>query len=216
MCEERTTVTPDSLTASSTLFRNSRRASGVERGDGLVEQQQLGPLGECERERHLGLLAAGELPDLLPEREPDTVDSLARGVAVPPRVESPPEFERLGDREAAMKWGLLRDEADARKELPRLLLRRVTEHGDAAGRRPAEAACEVEQRRLARAVRPDEGSDGAGRDLERAFAERATSIRSACRGHPFGARERCSCDLRDHGRPDGVGEERRHVLFVET
>src|SRR4051812_10135339 len=144
----------------------------IERGNGLVEQQQLGLLGECKRERHLRLLSARELPDLLAEREPDALDSFARGVVVPPRVQSPPELERLGDREAAMKWMLLRDEADARKELPRLLLRRATEHGDAAARRPAEPDRKLEQRRLARAVRPDESSDGAGRDLERASAQR--------------------------------------------
>jgi hypothetical protein len=33
----------------------------VQRGDRLVEQQQLGPLGDAEGERELGALAAGQL-----------------------------------------------------------------------------------------------------------------------------------------------------------
>ena len=47
----------------------------VERGDRLVEQEQLRPLGERERERDLRLLAARELPDLLAERQAELLDA---------------------------------------------------------------------------------------------------------------------------------------------
>ena len=63
MCDESTTVTRlgDGL-----HHRLQELAPGerVERGDRLVEHEQLGPLGERERERDLGLLAARELADL--------------------------------------------------------------------------------------------------------------------------------------------------------
>ena len=90
----------------------------VERGDRLVEQQQLGPLRERERERDLRLLAAGELADLLPEREPELLDARVRERVVPGRVELAAERQRLGDREALVERMVLRDEADARQHRP--------------------------------------------------------------------------------------------------
>ena len=47
----------------------------VERGDRLVEQQQLRLLGERQRQRDLRLLAAGKLADLLLDGKAETLDS---------------------------------------------------------------------------------------------------------------------------------------------
>ena len=77
MCDERTTVIPVSATASITDCRNSRRASGSSEATGSSSSEQLRPLRERERERDLRLLAAGELADLLVERQPELLDPLA-------------------------------------------------------------------------------------------------------------------------------------------
>ena len=67
----------------------------IERGDRLVEQQQLRPLGERERERDLRLLAARELADLLVERQAERLDPLGAQRVVPARVELAAELQRL-------------------------------------------------------------------------------------------------------------------------
>src|SRR5581483_10952582 len=144
----------------------------IEGGDRLVEQQDLRLLRERERERDLRLLPARELPDLLAKREPELLDAPNRGVLVPPRVQLRAEPERVGDREPVVERVLLRDEADVREQRGGVVLRRAAEHLDRPGARPQQPDRELKQRRLARAVRPDERRHGSGRDLERALAER--------------------------------------------
>ena len=78
MCDDRMTVMPlrDRL-----HHRLQELAAGerVERGDRLVEHQQLRSLRERERERDLRLLAARELADLLAERQAErSIRSSAR------------------------------------------------------------------------------------------------------------------------------------------
>ena len=46
----------------------------VEAGDRLVEDQQLGPLGDAQGQRELGALAAGQLPGPLARVEAEPVD----------------------------------------------------------------------------------------------------------------------------------------------
>ena len=73
----------------------------------------------------------------------------------------------VGDRQRRVQRRLLRDETDARE----LRGRRgdlLAEDGDRARARVDQADREVQQRRLAGAVGPDEAGDVAGRDLERA------------------------------------------------
>ena len=156
MCEE--SMTRHAGLADGLHHRVEELAPGerVERGDGLVEQQQLGPLGERERERDLRLLAAGELADLLVERQPQALDPLAGDRVVPARVQLAAELERLADREALVQRVLLGDEADPREQLGGLVLRRAAEHAHAARARPQQADGELEQRRLAGAVGADE------------------------------------------------------------
>ena len=57
----------------------------VEAGDRLVEDQQLGALGDAQGERQLGALAAGQLPGPLRGVEAEPLDP----VAVPGRRPSP-------------------------------------------------------------------------------------------------------------------------------
>ena len=64
----------------------------------LVEDQQLGPLGQPEGQGELGALAAGEPTRLLVRVEPQSLDAPASCRVVPPRVEVGAEAQVLGDR----------------------------------------------------------------------------------------------------------------------
>ena len=75
MCEERMTVMPGLGDGLHHRLQELAPRERVERGDRLVEQQQLRPLRERERERDLRLLPARELPDLLAERQPELLDA---------------------------------------------------------------------------------------------------------------------------------------------
>ena len=140
----------------------------VERGDGLVEQQELRPLRERERERHLGLLPAGELSDLLAGREAEQLDAPDGDLLVPARIELATELQRLADGEALVQRVILGDEADPRQDGPGLRTRRAAEHAHLARTRLAQPDRELQERRLSRSVRPDQRGDAARRDLERA------------------------------------------------
>ena len=86
----------------------------VERRHRLVEQQQLGPLRERERQRDLRLLAARELADLAVEREPEPLDPRARERRRPSvGLSLRPSFSVSRDGEAAVQRMVLRDEPDA-------------------------------------------------------------------------------------------------------
>ena len=100
----------------------------VERRDRLIEKEQLRSLRERQRQRDLSLLAAGELADLLFERQPQSLDPVEGCALVPARVELPAELQRLADREPAIERVLLRDEADLRKHRARALARRSAKH----------------------------------------------------------------------------------------
>ena len=73
----------------------------------------------------------------------------------------------VGDRQRGVQRRLLREEADARELIGRCR-DLVAEDGDRARARIDQTDSEMQQRRLAGAVRPDEPRDVAGRDLERA------------------------------------------------
>ena len=88
---------------------------GVERAEGLVEQQHLRLDGQRPRERHALLLAAGEL----------------RGVAVGEAVESH-QREQLGDPLADLRLGPF---ADAQPEADVVVHRHVLERARSAGTR---------------------------------------------------------------------------------
>ncbi len=87
----------------------------VQARDRLVEDQQLRPLRQPERQRELGPLAAGELSGLLTRIEAEAVDPASSGRVVPPRVEVCTEAQMVGDRESGVRRGVLRDEADLRQ-----------------------------------------------------------------------------------------------------
>src|SRR5207253_694911 len=148
----------------------------VERRDGLVEEQKLRPLRERERQRDLRLLTTRERAGLPPQWKAEPAEALSRELVVPPRVERGAELQQLAEPEAAIERMILRDEADPRQHLARLLARRGPEDENPALARLAQTDRELQQRRLAGAVRADERRDRPGRNRKRAVAERPERV----------------------------------------
>ena len=123
----------------------------------LVEQQQLRPLADRDRERNLRALA---------RREP-THSRIER------KIESACDLEVVGDAEVSIQRSLLPDEAHARQEGRIVRARRFPEHRDRSARGVAEAGRELQQCRLPRSVRPDQTDDLVRRQREIAVPQRA-------------------------------------------
>ncbi len=154
----------------------------IEARDGLVEHEQLRPLRDREGEGELGALAARELARLLARVEPE------------PRRSGPRRARRPSPGSARRRTaGGRRPTAPRRSGCPGRRSRRGRAGPASSPGRPPRTVIvpavgrrsptdEVQQRRLAGAVGPDEPDDLAGRDGERALRERPRVARSACRG----------------------------------
>lgn len=144
----------------------------VERGDGLVEDQQLGAFRDAERQCELGALTAGQLARALLRVQAEALDPCQGERIVPARVESRAEPEVVGHTQSRVRRGVLCDEPDLGE------LRtagRCAEDLDAAGGRCQHADGKVEQGALTGAVRSHQADDAAGRDIERAVGQRPTT-----------------------------------------
>jgi hypothetical protein len=138
----------------------------------LVEQQDPGPRPERERQSHLGLLAARQLAGQGPQGDREAVDVRRGEGGIEPPPERCRERQVVGDRQGRVERRRLRDVAD-----PADGSAAVTLWVDAAGDeaplgRPLEPDPGADQRRLARAVGPDERRDRASRHREIDAAER--------------------------------------------
>ena len=69
----------------------------VKAGHRLVQDQQLGTLGDGQGQRELGPLPAGQGAGLLAGIQVKPVDPVARQLCVPARVEARAQFEVIGD-----------------------------------------------------------------------------------------------------------------------
>ena len=212
-CEDSTTLSWCSATASIRLCRNSRRLSGSSAGHRLVEQQQLRTLGEPERERQLRALPAGQLARLLRQVEPEPRDPLARQRLVPAGVQPRAEAQVVLDAEAAVGRRVLGDEADAGALLG-VLGRAGAQHLDRAGVGGEQAGGEVQQRALARAVGADEADHAARGHLDRAVRERG--LAPVALGQALGPQS-AALTLRAPARgTKGGGEQCLDALVVEA
>ena len=135
----------------------------VEAGDRLVEDQQLGPLGDGQGEGELGALAAGQLAGPLAGIEAEPLDPAAGQLVVPARVEVGAEPQVVGDGQPGVGGRVLGDEADP-GQLRRAGGRPAAEDLDRAGGRRQQPDGEVQQGGLARTVRADQPDDAPGRD----------------------------------------------------
>ena len=142
----------------------------VQARDRLVEQQQLGPLGDRQGEGELGSLAAGQRPGPLPRVEAELPDPALGQLAVPARVEPLAHAQMAGDGKPGVDRRVLGDEAD-RAQLRRGAGAAAEDRDRARGRRE-QPGRQLQQGGLARAVGPDQPDHPAGRDREGAIGQR--------------------------------------------
>ncbi len=146
----------------------------VEAGSGLVEEQQLGPPDDADRDVEPPPLPAGQARDP-PVRlggEPDEVDQLG-GVPRPgdlgrgvPRVVGAEVPQQLADPPLGMVPPGLQHDPEPRPPLLTAVLRVRAEHGHPPRRPRAEPFEYLDRGGLARTVRPEERDDFPGAYLE--------------------------------------------------
>jgi hypothetical protein len=146
--------------------------SGVEPGGRLVEEDQLGVADERQREVQPPPLAARErarapVGRLLEPRERERVLDPSRR-----RVQAREVLERLAHGEVGVGAAALQDDADAAAQLGRPPRGVVPEHGDLAAVAVAMALEDLDGRRLAGPVGPQQAVDLAAADRERKAANR--------------------------------------------
>jgi hypothetical protein len=171
---------------------------GIEVGERLVEEAELGPAHQGAAERDALALATGEIPRAARE---EAVDLQARGDLPHARVDlgatHAGDLEREGDVavdvEVRIEGVALEDHRRAAL-LGRTIVDDRAVEEDLARGGALEARDEVQDRGFAAAARADEGDEGAGRDLEidvpehgRASRERFTDPGQSHRDHPLTA-----------------------------
>src|SRR5690606_7860504 len=142
------------------LLQEAAARDGIEAGDGLVEDEQLGLVAERRENGKLLPLTNGHLVRSLVERHRPFLRQPLDQAAVPPRVELADEVDELPAVHRRDELLLLRHEAYAVLD-PFVLHRacRLTEqrYGALIGNRKPERG--LEQRRLARAVETEQPDD---------------------------------------------------------
>ena len=175
-CVTRTVVTWTSSCSRRSHSRSSRADLGVERAERLVEQQHLRLDRERAGERHALALAAGELVRvaLVVAGEPDDAEQLVDALAhalLRLLADLQPERDVLAHGHVLERGVVLEHEAD-----PAPLRRDVGRVGavdlDLAAVGLLEPGDDPQQRRLARAARPEQRGQRAVGDLERDALER--------------------------------------------
>ena len=184
----------------------------VEARHRLVEDEELGPLGDRDRQRQLGALASRERPGALLGVEVEVLEPPLCHGGVPLRVHVRAEGEMVVHCQAGVGRRVLGDEAHA-CQLGRVVARRVPEDFDPPCRRGEEADGEVQQGRLAGAVRADQADDVAGGDVEVALVQRpATAVALA---QTLGTEDPRSRYVLLAGGPKGIAEQRFDAVVVE-
>src|SRR5205085_620855 len=143
----------------------------VEARNRFVEHEELGALGDGERQRELRALAARQLPGAPTGIEGEPLDATLRPRTVPIRVQVSPEPEVVGDTQRRIERRVLRDEADAREgggSGPGVLAEDV----DRSLARVEQSNDEVQEGGLAGAVGAHEPDDAAVRDRDVAVTQR--------------------------------------------
>jgi hypothetical protein len=153
------------------VIRDPHAGERVQAGDRLVEEEELGPLGERQGERELGALPAGQRSGPLPGVQADLRDPPLRQLVVPAGVEPGTQPEVIRDPHAGVCRSVLRDVADPGQLRPADGGRLAEDADRAAGGRELPGA-QPQQGCLARAVRADEPDDVAFGDGQRAVAQR--------------------------------------------
>ena len=185
----------------------------IEAGDRLVEQQQLGALGEPERERELRALPAGELPAFCAGSSPSRAIRRVRERVVPARVQPRAEPQVVLDAEAAVGRRVLGDEADL-GALLRAGRGAPAEHLDRARGRRSMPAARFSSVLLPAPLGPTSPTTRpAGTSSVQSASAGAAPV---ALGQAGGLEARRSCYVRPGGGAEGGGEERLDALVVEA
>ena len=153
-------------------------ASGqwIQAGHRLVEEEEIGALGDGQRERQLGPLAPGQGSHPLARVEIEPLDAGGRRPRIPAGVHRGPHREVLSHGQSGVGGRVLGDESDTR-QLPRVGGRGATEHGDGALRRGQQPDGQLQEGGLPGAVGPDKTDDSPFGNGEGAVPQRpAASI----------------------------------------
>ncbi len=153
----------------------------VEAGDRLVQQQQLGSLGQRQGERDLGALAARQRADRPVSGDGKLAQPVGGESAVKAWVELAAKPQQLGGGEVPIQGHVLGDKADPGQVLGSVLVRGA-QHPDAAAAGLQQADGQVEQGGLAGTVGAHQGPDPTGGQGEGAVLQRPV----APRGSPVG------------------------------
>jgi hypothetical protein len=135
----------------------------VEAGGGLVEEDDLGPPDDGEREPQPLALTSGQAPDGGPQNGFEAeIGGQACGVDGM-RVQGGDVPEHLAGTCSGREATVLEQHADARSQPGAVAVRVEAEHADRSGVRAAQPLAALDGRRLARPVGPEHGGDGAAR-----------------------------------------------------
>jgi hypothetical protein len=192
------------LVAHDLLHRGVRLS--LDAGHRLVEQQHLAVVHQRARKSHELLLAEGQLARQLVRRrgEPDALEDLARALHRPgARIVARPHEQVVHHAKGREQTHVLPGARDAQaRALVHLHAReRLVAQPDLTRIGRVDARDEIEERGLARAVRPDESQDLARGDLQvDAFGHDDAAEGLAHVDHPDGWRH---CRARLPSRPAG-------------
>src|SRR5438270_1137042 len=136
----------------------------IETGSRLIKEQDFRIAGQSNPDIKPAFLPSGELVDLrLPLLlEPYEGDHLVQRSRM--RIEAPVHVDRLGDGQVGVDTSRLQDDPDLFPK-PAVMGRGIdAKHRDSSGIAGAESLQDLNGRRLARAVRPEQGKDFSLRD----------------------------------------------------
>ena len=132
----------------------------------VVEDQEIGILGEDQSEGDLGALSAGHLADPLPGSDLELADEVVVDLTLPAGVKPRIEALDLRDGHEAVLHMPLDEESDLRFDGGRHGLDVVAEHPTSASRRAEIARKDIDRGGLTGAILPQETEDATPRDLE--------------------------------------------------
>jgi hypothetical protein len=142
----------------------------IEGRDWLVEQEESRTACQSHRQADLGALATRELPDTLPDGNPEAIHARPGCRSIPRVIHPAPQLEHFRHAEIAVERDVLGEEGDLSASSA-AVLRIGSQHAHLSARRNGKAGGDIKQRRLAGSVLADDGNHPALGKCERALAQ---------------------------------------------
>ena len=154
---------------------------GVEAEGWVVEDHELGPMGEREHQAEADVLALGQMLDLGAQRQLEIADVFEGELVVPGRIERRDEAHDFFDAHPAPHRLVFGQIADAAAELERLARGIEAQHADRAVVALQQAEQHADRGRFAGGVAAEEGERLAALDAERHAAEDLGAAETICK-----------------------------------